>query len=322
MLNTVFEFLERNTSLIITTHDTADADGLGAEKVLSLIAKTMGKEVRIVNSSPVPENFRFLDSDNTVEIWEKARGTFPPEAALVMLDTADEYNIGELRNIIPSATEVFILDHHEPSKFCNYKGYIDPQAAAVSEMAVELALAAGVKLSPVSAKAAYAGIVYDTGFFAYPKTTARTFKAALELIDAGVKPYEIYQALCENISNEALLLQKAVFASLEIHNKRVAIQTLRKSDLDETGASYQDTDNFVNIPLKSRDIEVSILVKENKEGQIRCSLRSKGKVNVSKLAQTMGGGGHVTASGFKSSMDLDDTSKIILKRISEVLENK
>jgi phosphoesterase RecJ-like protein len=102
----------------------------------------------------------------------------------------------------------------------------------------------------------------------------------------------------------------------------VAIQTLRKFDLDETGANYQDTDNFINIPMKSRNIEVSILVKENKDGHVRCSLRSKGKVNVSKLAQTMGGGGHVTASGFKSNMGISETLDIILKRVTEALEKQ
>jgi phosphoesterase RecJ-like protein len=322
MLDTFFDFLKRHSSLIITTHDPADADGLGAELVISQIARTLGKQVSIINSGPIPEIFRFLDKENEVKTWAEAEEKAGKNAALLILDTADEYNIGDLQHIIPDVAEVFILDHHEPNKFCQFKGYIDKESSAVSEMAVELAVAAGVKLSPVSAKAAYAGIVHDTGFFAYPKTTARTFRAALELVNAGAKPYEVYRELCENISRETLLLQKTVLSNLEIHNGNVAIQVLRKSDLEETGASYQDTDNFINLPMKSRDIEVSIFVKENKEGHVRCSLRSKGKVNVSKLAQTMGGGGHVTASGFKSSLDLDATSKVILKRVLEALENK
>ena len=323
MKGAVFEFLKRHSSLIITTHDPADPDGLGAEKVLYLIAKSMGKHVRIINSGQMPENYRFMDTDNLVETWKDVTESLPREAALAIVDTSDEYNIGELRDIIPYASEVFFIDHHEHSAFCTLKGYTDETASSVCELMVELAEAAGVTLSLSHARAAYAGIVYDTGFFAYPKTTTRTFRAALSLIGAGVRPYDIYQALCENISNRTLLLQRAVFSSLEIRNQgRVALQVLRKSDLEKTGANYEDTDNFVNTPMKSREIEVSIVVKENREGQIRCSLRSKGKVNVSELAQNLGGGGHITAAGFKTKMSIDETVDIILNKVSIALEGK
>ena len=319
MIDTVFEFLKRHNSLILTTHDTADADGLGAELVFAHIARTQGKQVRIVNSSPIPQNFRFIDPKNSIEIWNTVK--LPKEAALVILDTADEYNIGELRELILFASEVFVIDHHEPNKFCTLKGCIDPTASSTSEMAVELAMAAGIQLPIECAAAAYAGIVYDTGFFAYSKTTGRTFRAALSLVEAGVKPYEIYTEFKENGSSGALLLEKRVLSSLEIYNNgRVAVQILRKADLEATGAYVEDAETFINVPLQSKDIEVSVLLKENKEGQIRCSLRSKGKINVSKIAQSLGGGGHVAAAGFKSKLSLEETLRVILERVTEALD--
>ena len=319
MIDTVFEFIKRHHSLILTTHDIADADGLGAELVFAHVARAQGKQVRIINSSPVPQNFRFLDPKNTVESWNAA--ALPSEAALVILDTADEYNIGELKEFIHSAAEVFVIDHHEPSKFCTLSGCIDPTASSACELAVELALAAGIALPIECAAAAYAGIVYDTGFFAYSKTTARTFKAALTLVEAGVKPHEIYREFKENGSSGALLLQKRVLSSLEILNQgRTAVQILRKHDLEATGAYVEDAESFINVPLQSRTIEVSILLKENKDGLVRCSLRSKGRVNVSKIAQSLGGGGHVTAAGFKSSRSPEETLNVILAKISEELD--
>jgi phosphoesterase RecJ-like protein len=309
--------------LVITTHEPADPDGLGAEKVLYLIAKSLGKQVRVVNSGPVPESFRFMDTSHTIENWKNIVNPLSGEAALIILDTSDEYNIGELRQIIPFVSEIFVIDHHEPNMFCAFEGCIDNTASSVCELAVEFAQAAGITLSPEYANAAYAGIVYDTGFFAYPKTTVRTFKAALALVDAGVIPYEIYRLLHENNSIGTLLLQKKAFSTLEIHNQdQVAVQIIRKSDLETTGSNYEDTKNFINTPMRSKGIEVSILLKENKEGQVICSLRSKGKINVSQLAQTMGGGGHVTAAGFKSSLNMDETLDTVLKKVSEALEEK
>jgi len=319
----ILDFLSRHSSLIITTHDPADPDGLGAEKVLYLIAKSLGKHVRIVNTSPVPENYRFMDTASTIEAWKNLAEPLSTEAALVLVDTSDEYHIGDIRDIIPFVPEVFIIDHHEPNIFCSFKGCIDNTASSVCEMTVELAQAAGVPLNLECARAAYAGIVHDTGFFAYPKTTTRTFNVALSLVDAGVKPYEVYRELNENTSIETLLLQKKVLASLELYNhNRVAVQTLLKSDLESTSTYYEDAKNFINLPMRSKDIEVSILLKENREGQIICSLRSKGKVNVSKVAQTMGGGGHTTAAGFKTNISINETLDTTLKIISKALEEK
>jgi len=321
MSNTIFEFLKRHSSLILTTHDPADADGLGAEQVCALIASTLGKQVRIINSGPVPEHFRFIDPDNTVEVWGDVKETLSPDAALVILDTTDEYNIGELRELIPRVPEVFVVDHHEPNQFCTFKGYIDNTASSACELMLELAVEAGVKLSPECARAAYAGLVYDTGSFAYSKTTGRTFRAALMLVEAGVNPYGVYRELNENASTASLLLQQKVLSTLELHNQgRVAAQLLRKEDLETSGARFEDAENFINIPLKSKEIEVSILVKESKEGQTRCSLRSKGNVNVSKIAQALKGGGHVSAAGFKSSLGPDETLTMILEKVTRALE--
>jgi len=318
MADAVFDFLNRHSSLVITTHENADPDGLGAELVFSQLAKSMGKEVRIINSDAISEKYRFMDPENTVESWTNTKEAMDRESALAIMDTADEYNIGELRDLISCAREVFVIDHHEPNQFNTLSGYIDPTASSACELAVELAMKAGINLTSANARAAFAGIAYDTGFFAYSKTTLRTFKAASALLEAGAVPYDIYKEFYQKGKIGALLLEKCVLGSLEIVDQgRVAVQLLRKEFLESCRATSDDTEGFINTPLKCKEIEVSILLKENKEGNVRCSLRSKGKVNVSKIAQSMGGGGHVSASGFKSSRNLDETLRITLERISE-----
>ena len=321
MQTSVFEFLERHSSLVVTTHDNPDADGLGAEMAFHQLVLSRGKQVRVINSGRVPEKYSFMDPENIIESWDEASEKLPQNAGFVILDASDEYNIGKLREFIPHAAEVFIIDHHELNKISPLKGYVDPGASSTCEMVVELAEAAGIKLTPESAVAAYAGIVYDSGFFAYSKTTSRTFKAALVLVEAGVNPYDIYRKLNENDSTGALLLQKEVFSTLEVHNRgRIAVQILQKEALEKCNARYEDAEHFVNVPLKSREVEVSIMIKENKEGQIRCSLRSKGNTNVSKIAQALGGGGHAAAAGFKSSLNMEDTLGIVLEKIAEELD--
>jgi phosphoesterase RecJ-like protein len=216
---------------------------------------------------------------------------------------------------------VFVIDHHEPNPFNTLKGYIDPTASSTCEIAVELAIKAGIQLTPVNAKAAFAGIAFDTGFFAFNKTTTRTFKAATLLTEAGAVPYEIYQEFHTKQTLASLLLEKTVFGNMELVNHgKVAVQLLRKEFLESCHGTLDDTHGFINTPLKCKEVQVSVFVKENREGNVKCSLRSRGNINVSKIAQSMGGGGHVSAAGFKSSVSLDETLRIVLDKISQEMK--
>ncbi|MDR1239172.1 MAG: bifunctional oligoribonuclease/PAP phosphatase NrnA, partial [Treponema sp.] len=223
--------------------------------------------------------------------------------------------------LIGRVRETFVIDHHEPAPFSVLSGLIDSTASSTCEIMVEAAQAAGITLDLDTATAAFAGLSYDTGSFAYVKTTARTFRAALSLIETGVVPAHVYRELNENASLGALLLRRQVLSTLEIcAGGRAAVLTLRKEDLESTGADFEDAETFINIPMQAGGIEASILVKENREGKVRCSLRSKGAVNVSKIAQQFGGGGHVTAAGFRSSYSIEDTLKQVMERITPLLK--
>ena len=324
MLDQVLTFFERHEFFILTTHDPADADGLGAELVFAAILRGRGKTVRIINATAMPERFRFMDPARLVEQWDAdLHRKLLEQAALLIVDTADEYNIGILKNIISQVREVFVVDHHEPKPLAMLEGLVDPGAAATCELAVEAAIAAGTALDTNTARAAYTGLVYDTGFFAYSKTTMRTFTAARRLLEWGVVPNEVFRWLNENASTAALLLQKQVLSTLSLHARgTVATQVMRKEDLLISGARFEDAEGFINMPLRAREIVVSILVKENSEGKIRCSLRSKGAVNVSQIAQSFGGGGHVSAAGFRSDRSVDETLAAVLAKIEATLDRK
>ena len=321
MLDKILAFFNSYPSFIITTHDPADADGLGTELVLAAVLRSRGKAVRIVNASPVPELFQFMDPVRRIEQWDPdAHWELLEGSALLMVDTSDEYTIGVLRNIIERVPDVFVVDHHEPKPLATLGGIIDPGAAATCELAVEIAIAAGLEPDVDTARAAYAGLVFDTGFFAYSKTTLRTFTAARYLVERGAAPYDIYRQLNENGSTAALLLQQQVLSTLELHAKgAVAAQIMRKEDLAATGARFEDAEGFINIPLRAREIAASVLVKETAEGKVRCSLRSKGAVNVSKIAQAFGGGGHVSAAGFRSDKTIEETLGAVLAKIEREL---
>ncbi|MDR1617728.1 MAG: bifunctional oligoribonuclease/PAP phosphatase NrnA [Treponema sp.] len=320
----VLEFIKKYDSILLTTHDGADADGLGAELVFHRIIKETGKEVQILNAAPMAHRFSFMDPDKKVGVWdEKAHDALARRSALMILDTSDEYFIGSLRKALDRTRENFVLDHHEPNPLSALKGFTDPSASSTCELAVEIAGIGGIPLDRDTAMAAYAGIIYDTGSFAYTKTTARTFRAALSLVEAGVIPYQVWSALNESGTTAALLLRKRIISNMEIRaGGRAAVLIMRKEDLESTGACFEDAESFINVPLKAKETAVSIMIKENSAGEVRCSLRSKGKINVSMIARLFGGGGHVTAAGFRSSLGIDDTLEQVLEKLDPLLETK
>ncbi|MDR0388902.1 MAG: bifunctional oligoribonuclease/PAP phosphatase NrnA [Spirochaetaceae bacterium] len=323
MMQKALDFIQKYPFFLLTTHDGADADGIGAELLLRNILEKIGKTVKIIHDSPVPERFRFmLASQNPIEVWDREKHSeFARESAFIMLDTSDEYNIGKIaEEALPHAKGVLIIDHHELNPLSKLDGYVDPAAASTSEMVLQIGSHFKVSPDKEAASAAFAGIVYDTGSFAYTKTSESTFLAAAKLINAGARPYDTYQALYESSSAGALLLQKQVLSTLSFHaGGRLAVQILRKEDLSSTGANFEDAENFINLPLRSREILVSLLIKENEEGLVRCSLRSKGQVNVSKIAQSFNGGGHATAAGFKSKFGIEETLKQVLNMVELTL---
>jgi phosphoesterase RecJ-like protein len=322
MLEKVFEFFKKHESFILTTHDGADADGLGAELVFHRILREMGKTVFIFNDGEIADRFVFMDPGKKIRPWEGEKyGDLPEKSALLILDTSDEYHLGCMKELTRRVRENFVIDHHEPNQFSTFSGLMDPTASSTCEIAVEAVQAAGISLDRDTAMAAFAGLSYDTGSFAYIKTTARTFRAALALTEAGVRPYEVYRELNESASMGALLLRKKVISTLEIHGGgRIAALILPREYLESTGANFEDAESFSNIPLMTKEIAVSIMIKENLEGNIRCSLRSKGEVNVSKIAQQFGGGGHVTAAGFKSRLGIGETLRQVLGMVEPLLE--
>jgi phosphoesterase RecJ-like protein len=318
----LMKFIGRHGTIILTTHDPADADGLGAELMMACILKQQGKEFRIINASATPKHFQFLDPQRIIEQWDdEQHGGLPPQTGMILLDTADVDNTGIMKNAVCRAQEVLVIDHHEPKPNLTFEGISDPTAASTCELTVALAETLITPIDPQAAFAAYIGIAYDTGFFAYPKTGPRTLRAALMLLEQGVEPNVVYRQLHENTSVGALLLQQRAITSMTLHCKnRVAVQILRLDDFTAAGALPEDTDGLVNFPLKTRDIVVSLMLKESQDGKIRCSLRSKGMVNVAKIAQEFNGGGHINASGFKSKLDIDQTLAAALAKIAEHLD--
>ena len=324
-------YLREHDDYVIVSHDGPDADGLGAAYALALALSALGKAAIAVVPGKIPAKFRFIDRRGLFRPFIAGESLAPGEAlpfriaesTPIIVDTHDMGYLNEESAAIISAAPLFlVIDHHEPRQEIGEFELLDPTASSSCELVYFIARRLGVELPADATEAIFAGIVYDTGSFAYPKTSERTFECALELVRRGVSPYEIHRRMYESSSDGALMLQKAVISSLELPLEgRVAMQSLSKEELVASGASYEDAEDLVNIPLQDKRVEVSALFKENMEGRLRCSLRSKGEVNVARIAQAFGGGGHKTASGFTCALPLALAKDNVLQIIAQAMRS-
>ena len=317
----VVDFLGRHDRIIITTHETPDGDAIGSECAMARALVQLGRTVLVLNADPTPRKFRFVDVDGIVQVLEHP-GQLPDDLerwALLMLDTSDVRNIGQVAGLVlPHVREHFIIDHHENEGDLLAGNFVQKSASSTAEILHPLFAALGVEIDYPIALALYTGIVYDTGSFIYPKTTALTFGIARDLVERGVAPNVVYARMYESNSVPALVLHSRVLATLELAlGDHVAVLVMRREMIAESGATYEDADPFINIPLRSEDIRVSVFFKENLEGLMRCSMRSKGAIDVVEIAERFGGGGHRTAAGFKCREPLEETRQSVLSMLAK-----
>ncbi len=316
----VIGFLERSGKLIVTAHETPDGDAIGSEVAMQRALLQLGKTALVLNADPTPKKFKFLDTDNAIRVLDN-EDQVPPnlsDFALLLLDTNDIHNIGQVSSLVlPRVREYYIIDHHENEDDILSGNYIQKGASSTAEILYQLFKEMNVTIDFEIAQALYTAIVYDTGSFIYPKTTSLTFEIARDLVSKGIEPNRIYASIYESNSISALVLQSKVLSTLELFfDNRVAVLTMRKDMIADSGAIYEEADQLINLPLKSEDVRVSIFFKQNTEGLLRCSLRSKGNINVAEIARVFGGGGHKTAAGFKCTDNVESTRK----RVFEMLQ--
>jgi phosphoesterase RecJ-like protein len=317
------EFLRINDNYLLISHADPDGDAVGSELGLLAVLRGLHKQVSILNSDACPEKMRVFDPDGDLHSLEEG-DPIPEdlgEKTLILVDTADFQHTRRAKDVLfPFGRQSVIIDHHTPPAQLPCPAYIDDSAAASCQIVFRIAEALHASLHLAAAKALFMGIVFDTGSFIYPKTTAATFEAARKLVDLGVKPKEIHAALFETIEPSKMRLLAGVQATMRIvHDDRTAIQVMTWDLVVESLSTPEDAESFINYPLKCSTVQVSLFIKEVKPGYFRCSLRSKGLVDVSVLALSRGGGGHRTAAGFPCpDLPLAELEALLLQSVLDL----
>jgi len=309
---------EEKGPILIASHENPDADTLGSALALYLFLKKKGKEVFVGCKDKVPHFLDFLPG---------AKEVLPLPTDMVfnlaiVVDASGFYRIGaEVK-----AFRKVRIDHHIGGEFYGIYDHIDPYAPSTTALVYKLlSLWDRSAIDEDIAENLYAGLATDTGFFKYSNTDAQTFELAKELTMLGAKPNWTYVMFSERESLNRIKLISKVLDTISLHEEGlVAGIVIPYRFLEETGCEYSDSEGLVNYPRSLEGVEVAYaLIEKPDEGVWKVSLRSKGKVDVAKIAEALGGGGHKYASGSKiKAQTQEEALEKLLSAIREGLERQ
>lgn len=293
----IVENIKASNSILVATHIFPDGDALGSQLGLGEILESMGKKVFYYSEEPATHLYNFMPGCEKLSSSLTGGAAFD---AAVALDCGDQLRLGREMNRLLNIHPFMVIDHHIGHKDFGDLRWVEPDRSSSGEMVFDLAKALGAEISYNAAYCIYTAIVSDTGSFKYDSTTANTFRVAGELIAKGLKPFEVAGKLFDNYTVNRLRLLEEVLATLTLlGDERIAVITVTREMFKKTGASKDDTEDFINFPRAIHGVAAAAFIKEGIDGWVSVSLRAKGDCDVAMVAREFGGGGHHNAAGFR-----------------------
>jgi bifunctional oligoribonuclease and PAP phosphatase NrnA len=314
MLSQVIDLIEKYDRFAITSHIRPDGDSLGSSLALCWILRSLKKDAEVIMCDDVPHAYSKLPGSEDVKVVPDVAKDYD---AVFVIECSDVSRPG-----LPGLKDRFVvnIDHHSTTELFGSVNWIDSTAAAVGEMIYNLAKAIGARITPELASCVYAALLTDTGSFHFSNTTERTFKIASELVKHGAQPAKLSQAIFYSYPYAKVRLVGEVLSTLERDQSgRIAWIRMSKEAMEATGATEDDSDGIINYPLTVGEVEAVAFFRELSNSTFRISLRSKNRVNVARVAELFGGGGHCNAAGFTVSANYDELSREVIDRLKEAV---
>ena len=322
----VHKVISKSKRIMLTTHENPDGDGLGAECGIYYHLKEIGFDVRIINYSPIPEEYVFLNTDNIFEHYSpKTHDSWAEDVDLVVIfDVGDFKRIRTICDVISRFDlETMNIDHHpHPENHSFTHNIVDLSAAATGCMVFDyLKFARKNPIVKKSLEGIYTAVMTDTGCFKHSNTDVKCHQIAIECLDIGIQTNLIYQQLYENSTKSRIKLMGMVLTNINYSLEgKLAWFSISKQMMNKVNASKSDIDGFSDMVRSIKGVEVAIMISEHSEDKCRINFRSKGNFKINHIAKSLGGGGHAYASGAMVNGSLKYVKKDVVNRSIKYLK--
>lgn len=304
---------------LLVSHMNPDGDAIGSSLGLARILRSLGKGAVVWNHDEVPKLYSRLAGSERIHTGQEPPAGYPESFdALISLEcpSLDRTGLESAIGDIP----IINIDHHLGNEHYGQVNWIDTAAPSLGEMIYRIARGLMVELDQETATALYLTLVTDTGGFRFSNSTPAAFEAAASLVTEGAKPEQVAGWLYESQPLSAIKLLTEMLPSLEIHDERIASATITSEMFDRVGASTGDTEGLIDYPRSIAGVEAAALIRQVGDKQYKVSLRSRGSVDVEKIARRNGGGGHRNAAGYLLDGSLDEVRAKVVEELQSALD--
>ena len=290
--------IRQGNRFLLTSHVNPDGDAVGSALGLARILRRLGKGAVVWNRDATPTLYRPLPGSDRIHNGEEPPAGYPDIFdAIIVLECPSPDRTGLEQHL--TARPVINIDHHLGNQHYGVINWVDSAAPAVGEMVYRLAQGLKVDLDPETASCLYLTLVTDTGGFRFSNATPAAFEAAASLVREGAQPEQVSMWLYESQPVAVLRLLGEMLQTLRLHEDgRIATGRLTLDMFQKAGAAPGDSEGLIDHLRSIAGVEAVGLIREREDGTHKVSLRSRGEVDVEKIARHHGGGGHRNAAGF------------------------
>lgn len=319
-LETKFEqaldLIQSSHSIAISGHMNPDGDCIGACLGMMDLLKRMGKEPVILKNDNLPDYLSFLNPDHYYreDCFEKKFDLF------ILLDLGSINRAGKSSVTMEKAKKSLCFDHHVTTE----EGetdllLLDKKASSTCELIARFAKHCQLEMSPYAATALYTGLMTDSNRYLFATQTPKALRVGAWLMEQQADIKRVYRKLYqEKDLKKELVIFEYLKQAKSLQDGKILMTSIRKKDLEKQGMDFTDIDPLINEMKDIKGVEVSCVIKEYGPQEIRVSLRSKIKINVSEIAQNYGGGGHIRAAGFSLNVPLEEAEELVSKELGRL----
>lgn len=313
------EALKRHDRFLLASHVNPEGDAIGSLLAMDSLLRRLGKQSTIICEDPFPERLYCLPYRERWHVYEEMKDRRGEFKALLVTDCPTLERIGKAGELIESDTVIFNIDHHISNVRFGRYNFIRAEAAASGEVVFEIFKEMGMKLTKEEATALYVSLSTDTGSFKYSNTGVRAHQIAAELIQTGIDVDRINEELYATYSlNKIHLYSRLLDKVKTAQGGKVAWVAMDRADLKASGATYEDTEGFIDFLKYLKEVKVAFFLSEMENpNEVKVSFRSKGNYDVNQIATAFGGGGHKKASGCTLREPLSEATDRVLQEIQK-----
>lgn len=304
---------------VVTSHVNPDGDAIGSALGLARILRAIGKGAVVWHRDETPKLYRPLAGSDRIHLGEEPPANFPKsfDAAIALeCPTLDRSGLEGSLSELP----ILNIDHHLGNEHYGEINWVDTAAPSLGEMIYRLAQGLMINLDEETATALYLTLVTDTGGFRFANSTPAAFEAAAALVSEGARPAQVAQWLYESQPHSAMRLLSEMLQTLEVHEERVATAVLTQKMFERADATTSDTEGLIDYPRSIAGVDAVALLRQVSDGQFKVSLRSRGAIDVEKMARKKGGGGHRNAAGYLAEGSLEELRAAVVSELQSILD--